>query len=118
MIGANSSILDNRLQKIVQSGQLYDLLASNNGVNSPNTYIRGTNTIEYIFGTTNVRALLKNSGILPFNKGIISDHRALWIDLNISALFKYQLNEVYIRPPQMTNKNVKWKKLARQIITK
>ena len=56
MIDANSSILDTRLQKIVRSGQLYDLLASKNGVNSPNTYVRGTNTIDYVFGTTNVKA--------------------------------------------------------------
>ena len=88
MIDVNSTILDYKIQKIIRSGQLYDLLASKNGVHTPNTYIRGTQTIDYIFGTANVHESLQNSGMLPFNHGIISDHQALWIDLHIPDLFK------------------------------
>ena len=56
--------------------------------------------------------------MLSFNSCILSDHRALWIDLNVPALFQEKLNEVYVRPPQMTTKNLQWTKKARQLITK
>lgn len=118
MIDANSTILDYKIQKIIRSGQLYDLLKSRNGVNIPNTYIRGTQTIDYIFGTANVHESLQNDGMLPFNHVIISLHRALWIDLHISALLKSNLHDIYTRPPQMTTKNVNWTKNASKIITK
>ena len=56
--------------------------------------------------------------MLPFNHGIISDHRALWIDLHIPALFKSNITDIYTCPPQMTTKNVNWTKNARKLITK
>ena len=56
--------------------------------------------------------------MLPYNTGIISDHRALWLDLHIPVLFKGNLYDIYTRPPQMTTKNVNWTKQARKIITK
>ena len=61
---------------------------------------------------------MRHAGMLPFNHGIISDHRALWIDLHIPALFRGNLNDIYTRPPQLTTKNVKWTNQARKIITK
>ena len=118
MMDANTSILDHNLQKIIRSGQLYDLLAARNGINSPNTYIRGKQTIDFIFGTENVYNSVRHAGMLPFNHGIISDHRALWIDLHIPALFRGNLNDIYTRPPQLTTKNVKWTNQARKNITK
>ena len=77
MIDANTNILDQKLQKIIRGGQLYDLMAARHGTNSPNTYIRGTHTIDFIFGTENVYNSVQYAGMLPFNAGIISDHRAL-----------------------------------------
>ena len=56
--------------------------------------------------------------MLPFNTGIISDHRALWLDLHIPELFKGNLHDIYTRPLQMTTKNINWMKQARKIITK
>ena len=118
MIDANQTILDHKIQKIIRSGNLYDLLASKHGVQSPNTYIRGTQTIDYIFGTANVQNSLLHAGMLPFNHGINSDHRELWVDLNIQALFKSNITDIHTRPPQMTTKNVNWTKNARKLITK
>ena len=71
MIDTNAQILDTQLQKNVRSGNLYDLLASKHGVNSPSTYIRGMNTIDYVFGTTKVKESIKNNEILTFNLSII-----------------------------------------------
>ena len=104
-------------KKIIRSGQLYDLLAARNKTNSPNTYIRGTQTIDFIFGTENIYNSVRNAGMLPFNHGTISDHRALWLDLHIPTLFKGNLADIYTRPPQLTTKNLKWAKQARKIIT-
>ena len=83
MMDANTSILDGKLQKIIRSAQLYDLLAARHGVNSSNTYVRGTQTIDCIFGTAKVHKSLRHAGMLPFNHGVVSDHRALWVDLDI-----------------------------------
>ena len=95
MIDANTHILDHKLQQIIRSGQLYDLLAARNGTNSPNTYIQGKHTIDFIFGTENVYNSVQFAGMLPFNTGIISDHRALWLDLHIPVLFKGNLYDIY-----------------------
>ena len=96
---------------------LRSLTKDTDGKKSPNTYIRGTQTIDYIFGTINVHESLQNDGMLPFNLGIISDHRSLWIDLHIPTLFKSNLHDIYTRPPQMTTKNINWTKNARKLIT-
>ena len=77
MIDANTSILDHKLQQILRSVKLYDLLAARSGTNRPNTYIRGKHTIDFIFSTENVYNSMQYAGMLPFNTGIISDHRAL-----------------------------------------
>ena len=106
MIDANDTILASRFQKILHSGELYDLLSSKHGANAPNTYLRGTNTIDYILGTKGVKYALERCGMLSFNDGILSDHRALWIDLNLNNLDQ-KLPNIYTRPPHHAGKEQK-----------
>ena len=51
MIDANTNLLDARLQRILTDGGLYDLIGSKHGINSPPTYQRGSQTIDFMFGT-------------------------------------------------------------------
>ena len=95
MINKNTYILDHKIQEIIRSGQLYDFLALRKRFDRPNNYIRGTQTIDYIFGTTNVTESLQNAGMLPFSQGILSDHCILCINLHIPALFNYKLHDIF-----------------------
>ena len=118
MIDANTNLLDARLQRILTDGGLHDLIGSKHGINSPPTYQRGSQTIDFMFGTHRLKESLTKCGHLAFNQGIISDHRALWIDFDITLLFRQQFHDIYKRPPMMTAKNRKWAARARQITTK
>ena len=83
---------------------LFDLLIARHGVNSPNTYLRVSDTIDYILGTKGVKNTMEKYGMLSFNEGILSDNRALWIDLNLNHLAQH-FPDIYNRPPTMTAKN-------------
>lgn len=115
MIDANTHLLDTRLQRIITDGGLYDLIGCTHGVHSPPTYQRGSHTIDFLFGTNRFKESIKRCGHLAYNQGIISDHRALWIDFDITLLFRQQFHDIYKRPPVMTAKNKKWSARARQI---
>lgn len=53
--------------------------------------------IDYIVGSSNVLPYIERCGYLPFNKGIDSDHRGLFLDLHPSIVG----NHIHIRsPPQ------------------
>ena len=100
MIDANTHLLDTRLQRIITDGGLYDLLGCTHGVNSPPTYQRGSHTIDFLFGTNRFKESIKKCGHLAFNHGIISDHRGLWIDFDITMLFRQQFHDIYINGPR------------------
>ena len=114
MIDANASINDTHIQRIMHSADLYDLMCAKHGLNSPNTFVRGTKTIDFILGTKGVLDAIEYCGIRQFNADIISDHRALWIDLNIPKLLHKKLAPLYTRQPQMTSKNKRWSQYARK----
>ena len=114
MIDANAEITDKQLQKISQSAQLYDIMSSRHGMNCPRTYVRGNKRIDYILGTKNIVNAISKCGILAFNTGIISDHRALWLDLEINVLLKQHLPSMYKHPITMNSKNIPWSKNARK----
>ena len=114
MIDANAGITDKQLQKISQSAQLYDIMSSRHGMNCPRTYVRGNKRIDYILGTKNIVNAISKCGILAFNTGIISDHRALWLDLEINLLLKQHLPSMYKHPITINSKNIPWSKNARK----
>ena len=53
----------------------------------PATYIRGTRCIDYALCTRDILPAVTQSGYLPFNEHLPSDHRALFIDLDTNILF-------------------------------
>jgi hypothetical protein len=52
----------------------------------PNTHIRGSQPIDYIFGTAKVRENSVEAGILPFGMGYHSDHRAIFVSIQMEKI--------------------------------
>ena len=52
------------------------------------TFWRGNNWhIDFMLGSPRIRDCIRHQGALEYNKGIISDHRGLFIDLDPLQLF-------------------------------
>ena len=96
MADANASLNEKHWSAFMTKANLYDVLGMKHGYNSPRTYIRGQKTIDFILATEGVLNSVMAAGMLPFQHGIISDHRGLWIDLNIASLLKGAI------PPQQS----------------
>jgi hypothetical protein len=52
----------------------------------PNTYVRGSKHLDYIFATTGVLPFVRSCGIEAFFTTVHSDHRGLFLDIDITAL--------------------------------
>jgi exonuclease III len=62
--------------------------------NCINTYARGSKCIDYIFGTSKVQKHCEKSGMLPFGVGYQSDHRALFIKVDLSAILQTSVKQI------------------------
>jgi hypothetical protein len=84
-----------RTSSTIAKNGLYDLLANQHNTDEcPNTYIRGTKRIDYIFGTEKVRKHCKSSGILPFCYGYPSDHRAIYVRVDINSILQTEIHAI------------------------
>ena len=117
-IDSNTSMTNNHLRKIVNSGDMQDVLGYLHGIDRPNTYISGTDPIDFIFGTALVVQAVQRGGMLAFHEGILSDHRALWIDVSIPILFHNQMPPVAPHRLYYPLKNPKWEAKVKKTITK
>ena len=88
MMDANANLTDHELTKFVRDSYLYDIIGNKHGHNQPQTYIRGTKTIDYMFGTKRVLEATRECGIVPFHEILHSDHCAIYIDIDIPFLLK------------------------------
>lgn len=59
-----------------------------------NTHTRGSKQIDFILGTRGVSNVCNRAGILPFGIGYMSDHRAIFIKINIEKLLSAQINSI------------------------
>ena len=79
---------DEGLSNFVQDCHKVDLHEDLYITHPPATYTRGQRKIDYILGTEKISAAVIKGGMTSFDDGLkFSDHRALFIDLNESALF-------------------------------
>jgi hypothetical protein len=79
---------------ISKSG-LHDILAINHSADKyPNTYARGSQRLDYIFGTEGILCHCKSSGILPFGFGYPSNHQAVFIKIDLSGVLSSQVQSV------------------------
>jgi hypothetical protein len=83
------------LGKIIADNGLFDIIANQHNVDRyPPTYIRGSKRIDYIFGTDRVQTFCKTSGMLPFGYGYPSDHRAIFVRLDLKGLLSTEVHQL------------------------
>ncbi|KAI2496031.1 hypothetical protein MHU86_18504 [Fragilaria crotonensis] len=85
MMDANSTLTsDNKLTEFIESHDLWDLHSSNP---APSTYIGSSDRrIDYIFGCSRTRSACTRQGTLSYFEGPQSDHRSLYVDLDLRVL--------------------------------
>ncbi|KAI2492618.1 hypothetical protein MHU86_21932 [Fragilaria crotonensis] len=84
MMDANATIeSDQRLASFIQSCSLHDLHANDPATS---TYIgAAARRIDYIFGCQKIREVMSRSGTLSYSEGPQSDHRGLYVDLELGS---------------------------------
>ena len=118
MMDANSNLQDGSLTKVINKHKLNDALGNRHGHTQPATYARGTRTIDYIFCSERIVDSIVRGGMLPYNEIIQSDHRALFIDIDINKALKGTID---IRDKKttihLTTKNKKMCKEYRELVS-
>jgi hypothetical protein len=88
MMDSNESLSDTQshLTNWVRRLELTDIIAHRHGTDGePETLIRGTERIDYIFPTQEITEFVTATGILGYNNLIQSDHRPLYVDMDLAA---------------------------------
>jgi hypothetical protein len=94
---ANADLMDKDFQKFITMTGLIDLMAYKLGTGLPETYNRGTKTIDHNLGSPILAHALEHAGYLAYNDGIVTDHRGMILDFNRAKLFG-ALQELAQRP--------------------
>jgi hypothetical protein len=93
-IDINQDVRSGAFNKKMNSLGLVDTCTHTHGHNTPPTYARGSSPIDAIY----ISAALLGSkcGYLP----VVSDHRALWLDIHYDITFRQKLSNLPSRQPQ------------------
>ncbi len=86
MLDSNAPIHETHMMNLLSQTGLYNTMEYLHNQPTPRTYLQGQNTIDHILATCNVLPAIQQAGMLAFNDGIQSDHRGLWIDLQLESL--------------------------------
>ena len=87
MWDANSILADPNLQTFMATCNLYDPKHQCKSTIPINTSARGRH-IDFLLKTELLQTSLRRCGILKFNDSLLSDHRALFADVNKTAIFQ------------------------------
>jgi hypothetical protein len=95
MLDANDTLGTGKggLEDLVNACSLHDVHTLRHTSPSPPTYLRSPRRIDYILCTGDITHSVVASGIDPFLSGIPSDHRGLWVDFDIHALFHGRMDD-------------------------
>jgi hypothetical protein len=95
MLDANATLeSDHHFLDTVNSLDLIDLHSANP---APSTYIGSSNRrIDYMFGCPKIKTVLSRHGSLAYFEGPHSDHRGLYVDLDLQQLFDLDLESVQL----------------------
>ena len=88
MLDANEG-MENRTDEmieIINEGELIDVHARSDPFNEVETYARGKQRIDYILVTERIADCVEYTNIAQYNEGIVSDRRALIMDINVKKL--------------------------------
>ena len=92
MMDANESTTErnSRVEKFFIKHGLVDLHAMKHKDldDPPNTYIRGSKCIDFFAGTEGVTGAVDRAGIEAFCQTFYSDHRGLFMDINMTMMLK------------------------------
>ena len=97
MMDANEDIAasnDGELESFVIHNQLVDVHKTINATVPITTYSRGRQRLDYIFITAQSINAVQKAGYMSLFDGVISDHRMCFIDVDTSALFGSQRNNI------------------------
>ena len=109
----NEAIGDNMngIDYIITKYNLVDAIQYQHGHHNETTYSRGHKCLDYIFVSTNVVPSIQQSAILPLNYVISSDHRAVYVDLNMTTLFGKDVSPL-MSPPARALRSTNEKQTA------
>jgi hypothetical protein len=95
MIDANSTLdSDRHFLDMINSLDLIDL---HKNAAAPSTYIGSPDRrIDYILGCPRIQLILSRQGSLAYFEGPHSDHRGLYVDLDLKKLFDLDLDSVQL----------------------
>ena len=87
----NESVQRSRkLDRFLNQNNMYNAIEEIHRGLYPATYDRGRECLDLIaISNTVERKAIKKSGYLPFYEGYVSDHRALYVDIDAKELFTY-----------------------------
>ena len=58
------------------------------------TYTIGSRKLDYIFMSPHLLGMVRRSGYLAINKGVVSDHRMIYIDFNLATFLGGNVNQI------------------------
>ena len=96
----NEDVSKDNIKTYFEQLQMTELIMKQHGNNGPCTMIKGSKPIDGIFGSKMITTI--RSGYQSFDWGMASDHRLLWIDIQISTILG-------------TNSAPLWKPAARRL---
>ena len=91
MLDANDSLqsASSKFTRWVREKELVDLhLLRHGNDEEPPTYARGSKRIDYILATSKIAEYMSKAGILPLHDFCTSDHRALFVDIELQEYLK------------------------------
>eukprot|EP00978_Attheya_sp_CCMP212_P042668 scaffold263990_cov30-Attheya_sp.AAC.1 len=102
---ANADVMDKDFQKLLTDTGLVDLMANKLGNQLPETYNRGSTTLDHCFGSPRLAKAVKKAGYLAYNDGIPTDHRGMFLDFNRKLLYGAQQHIVKRPARTLSTKN-------------
>ena len=121
MIDANEECLspNSTLRRTMDSLGMTNLHHLIHGESCPNTHTRGAQQIDHIYGCPRIAANTTNAGILPFKMGIDTDHRGLYVDVEVHHIFRSSTTELQHQiPRKLSSLNKKHSDALRTVVVK
>ena len=114
----SSSLQDKILQGFTCSTSLSDVISISHGYIIPPTYHKGSETIYHMLATERVMTTIRHCGILPRYSYLISDHRPLYLDVDIGQLLQGKIYPIRTMTPTFHSKQKTRGKQVREKISK
>eukprot|EP00957_Ditylum_brightwellii_P122260 9323424-Ditylum_brightwellii.AAC.1 len=123
MVGTNEGLDEKALGELILFAGMYNLMSTNHGLDTPNTHIKGSKALEYIFGAPNVLSATARIGMLKFHDGIPSDHCAIIADIHLKQLLHGEIQNTMKTPtkrlhPKFYRQNKSYRERAIKFFTK